>query len=162
MRARQLGRDYDEDCKIVGWCGGRAVGEEAGPNAMVAVPTPTGEVVAHAGDFVVEQDGQFYVGHAIMLWGPNASKGAKLVVEERQRQQAEEGYTVEHDRQHAWPVQPHRTPLVRAAIAYLHRNIAWWPWDVGSFKLTPEDRVRELVKAAALAVAEVDRLLDEE
>lgn len=34
----------------------------------------------------------------------------------------------------------------------------FWPWDACWWKPTPEDRVRELVKAGALITAEIDRL----
>lgn len=33
-----------------------------------------------------------------------------------------------------------------------------WPWEAEAFKPTPDDRVRELVKAGALIAAEIDRL----
>ena len=33
-----------------------------------------------------------------------------------------------------------------------------WPWDESWFKPTPDDRIRELVKAGALILAEIDRL----
>ena len=34
-----------------------------------------------------------------------------------------------------------------------------WPWDDEWWKPTPDDRIRELVKAGALIAAEIDRLL---
>jgi len=33
-----------------------------------------------------------------------------------------------------------------------------WPWDSTWWKPTPEDRVKELVKAGALITAEIDRI----
>lgn len=35
---------------------------------------------------------------------------------------------------------------------------ALWPWDAKWWKPTPDNRVRELVKAGALIAAEIDRL----
>jgi hypothetical protein len=44
---------------------------------------------------------------------------------------------------------------------YTHPNSwlpGWWPWAERFWKPTPDDRVRELVKAGALIAAEIDRL----
>ena len=37
-------------------------------------------------------------------------------------------------------------------------SVYLWPWKEAWWKPTPEDRIRELVKAGALIVAEIDRL----
>jgi len=47
-------------------------------------------------------------------------------------------------------------PEVFRSYEYDVRNI--WPWDFKWWKPTPNDRVRELVKAGALIAAEIDRL----
>jgi hypothetical protein len=63
VEARQLGRDYDEDCEIVGWCGGWAVGPEDGydENAMLIIYTLEGTHVARWGDWVIRGvKGEFY------------------------------------------------------------------------------------------------------
>ena len=86
--------------------------------------------------------------------------GADLITAERQRQIEVEGYDSVHDAQeHADEM------LCYAAIAYTfpleHEDGArflYWPWDLKSFKPTPDDRIRELVKAGALIAAEIDRL----
>ena len=94
--------------------------------------------------------------------------GAQLILGERQRQASEEGWTFEHDDRHK------NHELVRAAICYLEtestRKLAGphyshpevvphkWPWDDKYWKPTPDDRVKELVKAGALIAAEIDRL----
>jgi hypothetical protein len=84
---------------------------------------------------------------------------------ERRRQVEAEGWTPEHDDQHQWG------EIARAAAAYaLHagwsqhpRGQAWhhcapgmWPWD--SQWWTPKDARRDLIRAAALIVAEIERL----
>jgi hypothetical protein len=33
-----------------------------------------------------------------------------------------------------------------------------WPWDLNSWKPSPDNRIKELVKAGALVVAEIERL----
>lgn len=93
--------------------------------------------------------------------------GVDLIAAERRRQIEEEGWTTEHD---AGLVED---ALARAAAAYatpahlreplvghVVRMPALWPWAVHAWKPTPEDRVRELVKAGALIAAEIDRLRD--
>lgn len=81
------------------------------------------------------------------------------VLQERRRQVKEEGWTPEHDDQHG------AGELAAAAASYaLHAGDtkprgfapAWWPWDVKWWK--PRDRRRDLVKAAALLLAEIERL----
>lgn len=91
--------------------------------------------------------------------------GAELITAERQRQIDVEGYTAEHDHGHFVG-----TPLLAAARGYLavpgtvDRPIdpavspAGWPWAGRYWKPSPNDRVRELVKAGALIAAEIDRL----
>lgn len=61
IEARQLGVDYDEDCEIVSWSGGRAVGEDYGPDALMVIPTLEGDLVAVAGDWIIKGvAGEFY------------------------------------------------------------------------------------------------------
>lgn len=91
------------------------------------------------------------------------STGTELIAAERQRQIDAEGWTPEHDRDH---VGDH---LARAAVCYAtpadmrsYRSgftvPGFWPWEARFWKPTPDDRVRELVKAGALIAAEIDRL----
>lgn len=101
--------------------------------------------------------------------------GAGLIAAERQRQMDAEGWTPEHDDRHD------DGALARAACVYAtdpdtraelmltpdgEENVnvpgsgyepRHWPWE-GGWKPTPDDRVRELVKAGALIAAEIDRL----
>ncbi len=102
------------------------------------------------------------------------SRGAELIAAERARQVNEEGWTPEHDAEHA------DGALRKAAACYLDpTKVGWrrkvvehaenggrdrttvvsneWPWDVEWFKPSP-DPIRNLVKAGALIAAEIDRL----
>lgn len=82
-----------------------------------------------------------------------------LILAERRRQRDVEGYTPEHDREHILG------DLARAARCYvrapLYRRATCpmdWPWARHAWKPTPDDRVRELVKAGALYWAEIERI----
>mgnify|MGYP001580525870 CR=1 FL=1 len=82
---------------------------------------------------------------------------------ERRRQIEREGWTREHDDAHA------KGELARAAACYctgdtmttrhprrLGGPISVWPWSLSWWK--PADRRRNLIKAGALIVAEIERL----
>jgi hypothetical protein len=98
---------------------------------------------------------------------PNA---IDLIRAERQRQIEKEGYTAEHDDGHLGD------QMAVAAAFYAFpddmrdmgryqlggkevRAPRLWPWPPHYWKPTPDDRIRELVKAGALVAAEIDRLL---
>lgn len=80
---------------------------------------------------------------------------------ERDRQQAAEGWTTEHDDEH------YRGELAWAALGYLSTACAWmanrvptgpllsWPWKLEDWK--PKDKRTDLLRAAALIVAELER-----
>lgn len=83
------------------------------------------------------------------------------IAAERRRQVEAEGWSHEHDDQHA------DDELVMAAICYADpipmlmdhaggRIPAGWPWAVDWWK--PRDRRRNLIRAAALIVAEIERM----
>lgn len=72
------------------------------------------------------------------------------IIRERSRQVTEEGWSAAHDDTHT------DNELARAAACYCIGNIAYWPWDLDWWK--PTDRRRNLIKAAALIVAEIERL----
>ncbi len=88
--------------------------------------------------------------------------GVELIVEERQRQIEKEGWTFEHDSLHQ------HDELARAAATYatpnrfrsflLNGRPATFPWVKEWWKPTPNNRIKELVKAGALIAAEIDRL----
>lgn len=90
---------------------------------------------------------------------------ARDVIAERQRQVETEGWTPEHDDEHA------KGEMARAAACYVlvaaatlaplktaaRHVVEWlWPWDARWWK--PTDRRRDLVKAGALIIAEIERL----
>lgn len=90
--------------------------------------------------------------------------GAQRILEERKRQIRREGFTEQHDDQ-----EHHKRELLTAALCYA-QNVynkrpaskfvpGAWPWDVDEYKPTPDDPVKQLVKAGALIAAEIDRLL---
>lgn len=85
----------------------------------------------------------------------------ELIAEERQRQVSVEGYTKEHDL-----LTHSSSELAMASMCYA-LDPAWrpskiaplgWPWGEKYWKPTPNDRIRELIKAGALIVAEIERL----
>lgn len=96
-------------------------------------------------------------------------KAIELIAEERERQINVEGWTADHDAKHdneelaiaaaayccASPLRNQYRPDRVSAKACMP---AFWPWHPDWFKPTPDDRIRELVKAGALIVAEIDRL----
>jgi hypothetical protein len=98
--------------------------------------------------------------------------GVELIAAERQRQIDQEGWTPEHDDQHragelgqaaacyADPGRETRPRWVEGISGRMARAAIplRWPWEYGSWKPTPDDRLRELVKAGALIAAEIDRL----
>lgn len=78
------------------------------------------------------------------------------IAKERARQVEKEGWTPVHDDQHM------DGALAKAAACYAlvdFPNVMrtrFWPWDKEWWK--PKDRRRDLVKAAALIVAEIERI----
>jgi len=99
------------------------------------------------------------------LIATKAGQGVALIAAERVRHVEEEGYTAEHDAGHvqedlALAAACYATPARRRGYnAYSNDVPAKWPWEHYFWKPTPDDRVRELVKAGALIAAEIDRLL---
>lgn len=96
------------------------------------------------------------------------SDAIDLIRAERERQVSEEGWTTEHDDEHlgydlrlaaacyALP-ESERVRILEDDV-YLHLRSLIWPWTEDYWKPTPDDPVRELVKAGALIVAEIERL----
>lgn len=92
----------------------------------------------------------------------------ELIATERARQIEQEGWTAEHDAKH----QP--AELAQAGISYAAQAATQmklnthetcdtmnWPWEYSWWKPS-RDPVRNLVKAAALIAAEIDRELREQ
>ena len=83
-----------------------------------------------------------------------------LVKKEREKQISKHGYTTVHDRQHS------KKAVLYGALAYLNSviyssnvGIEDWPFKEESFK--PEGDIKNLVKAAAMIIAEIDKRLEE-
>lgn len=110
-----------------------------------------------------------------ILWLPQSVTALDLIAAERRRQVEALGYSTQRDDAYALG------ELGRAAGAYIaaERQREWygpvvvnrplalatfcgWPWELESFKpaadSTPVARIRELTKAGALIVAEIERL----
>ncbi len=90
----------------------------------------------------------------------------ELIKAERERQVSAEGWTLQHDDGHT------RAELSRAALCYVDAAASQavvggkgetygpadeWPWETEAFKAA-DDPIRNLVKAGALIVAEIERL----
>lgn len=89
------------------------------------------------------------------------SKAVQDVCDERERQIEDEGWSVEHDDSHV------TGEMASAAGCYLlfgqdhafpaeHPPIRFWPWDAEWWK--PKDKRRNLVRAGALVIAEIERM----
>lgn len=88
------------------------------------------------------------------------------IANERQRQVEQEGWSAEHDDEHtdgslaqaaACYAAPHAvTPFRQGGMPLNDRWRLYWPWGRKWWK--PKDRRRDLVRAAALIVAEIERL----
>lgn len=90
----------------------------------------------------------------------------ELIDDERSRQIVVEGWSPGHDDSHDCG------EMAMAAAAYAlpddYRGCCdpdaplHWPWAAEWWKPSPDDRIRELVKAGALIVAEIERLQRQE
>lgn len=104
-----------------------------------------------------------------MTKAPLPLSGVNLIFAERERQKFDEGWTAEHDAEHTYgeladaAASYAMTPDTRATITAVCMERdglpPMWPWDKQWWKPTPDNRIRELVKAGALIAAEIDRLL---
>jgi len=104
-----------------------------------------------------------------------SSAAARAILAERERQKGAEGWTTEHDDHHtggelaaaaacyAWCGSLSGEAREAAVQFPLSVRLAWpvilkrlWPWSADWWK--PKDRRRDLVRAGALILAEIDRL----
>jgi hypothetical protein len=161
------------------WRVGRnTLSDEPIPVAPGAVPTARAAVLALVDRMVADREREAHAraleAHGSMLLdaeralaaatrrGEEAERAGAvgLIAAERARQQTAEGWDTGHDDEHD------QGELAAAAASYAapYRGIvpevppATWPWGRRWWKPTPDDRVRELVKAGALIVAEIERL----
>ena len=99
-----------------------------------------------------------------------------LIKAERARQIQEEGFTVEHDDLHTRGEMALAAAVYATTHEYRHMELPYpWPWDKKWYKPEPgmepenpnpvqarkpsdEGRIKELVKAGALIVAEIERI----
>lgn len=93
-------------------------------------------------------------------------EGTALIAQERLRQVADEGFTAaiddEWDEDLAAAAACYAMPMYRREVVHDTGGPTGlpvdWPWSDEWWKPTPDDRIRELVKAGALIAAEIDRL----
>jgi len=90
------------------------------------------------------------------------TKSAMYLIAEEREKQINKGFNWRHDDEHDCH-QLSDAAIVYAAPAPLRYQVMnWWPWDKKWLKeddsFTTEGRIRELVKAGALIVAEIERL----
>lgn len=100
------------------------------------------------------------------LGDADISRGARDVLIERHRQVIEEGWDVEHDDQHApgelasagsaYAVNASHALQGMSPIDSKHELPVGFPWDEEWWK--PKDVRSDLVRAAALLIAEIDSL----
>ena len=86
---------------------------------------------------------------------PYTAQAVHDVLAERRRQIEAEGWTPEHDDHHL----PNELALAAASYVCADEGdvpLVIWPWDWSWWK--PKDRRRNLVKAGALILAEIERL----
>lgn len=92
-----------------------------------------------------------------------------LIAAERMRQIEKEGWVAEHDDEHSEGQlsdaaacyamsEGHRSKYASYNVLHGKPFPRWWPWEFAWWKPTPDDRIKELVKAGALIVAEIERL----
>lgn len=100
--------------------------------------------------------------------------GIELIAAERERQVSKERWTPGHDDHHcdgslALAGASYALAVgVRSHPSLSDGRVRWalsseipppyWPWDEDWWKPTPDDPIRQLVKAGALIAAEIDRL----
>lgn len=107
-----------------------------------------------------DRPGYVMSGPAKAEWALHSATACSAVAEiaaERQRQKDKEGWSEEHDDKHA------DGSLAEAAACYAAGNkVAYldgcelWPWEAEWWK--PKDKRRNLIRAAALLVAEIERM----
>jgi hypothetical protein len=96
----------------------------------------------------------------VLAPAPESARGEAVawrdVLAERRRQIVAEGWTPEHDDGHAQGEMADAAALYASLRVRHIAGFATWPWSPDWFK--PKDRRRDLVKAGALILAEIERL----
>ena len=90
--------------------------------------------------------------------------GIELIAEEQQRVREQEGFTLESDKQYK------NNELVKGAISYLRTPMynvhiqtgqlapMEFPFKQEWWKPSPDDRIKELIKAGQMIASEIDKL----
>lgn len=92
------------------------------------------------------------VAHALV-----AARGVLAEIAAERSRQVSKGYTAAHDDEHFGAVtDPRPSPLARAAASYALRDPGLWPEGWGPWQARP--RRRDFIRAAALLVAEIERM----
>ncbi len=125
---------------------------EALAQFMIRHSFATGHGDTHAG-LLAELEAQMPMPRPAAAW-----LALREVAAERQRQIEQEGWSPEHDDDHV------RGEMASAAASYAVYGleggeaiaIGIWPWSADWWK--PKDRRRDLVRAGALIIAEIERL----
>ena len=115
--------------------------------AVYAVITPDGGLLSHA---VAVGRYRAMLSAAPTAQGQGWGKALEDIAAERRRQIEGEGYDPSHDDGYTM------SELLRAAVSYIKGFPEAWPWHSKFWK--PRDERRNLVKAGALIVAEIERL----
>ncbi len=95
--------------------------------------------------------------------------GIELITDERKRQIEKEGWTAEHDEVHKNGELANMAALYAITNKPLYKKPGYFndtlfevlypeDWDMKWWKPTPDNKIKELVKAGALIAAEIDRL----
>ena len=85
------------------------------------------------------------------------NQAAADVLAERARQVSAEGWSADHDDAHFdGAIARAAASYALASAGYLHLGAEIWPWDAKWLKST--NQRRDLVKAGALIIAEIERL----
>lgn len=133
--------------------------EGALSNDSAETPSPAG-LYAHNVD--CPEQGADYLGQTSV--DEDLKTAVCNVLMERQRQIAQEHWTPEHDDEHqggdlavaAASYALHAAATLAAAPDYAKQSARLWPWEGNSYK--PRDPYRDLVRAAALLLAEAERM----
>lgn len=99
----------------------------------------------------------------IYLARASSRPGIALIAAECKGHISREGWLPAHDDTHknaelAYAASAYAGPVWNSAVPKSGPPVQW-PWDPEWWKPSPNDRVRDLVKAGSLIVAEIDRLL---
>lgn len=151
--ARRIAEDYGYHQIVVI---ARAVGEHGSEHVTTyGADREHCAVAAHIGEFLRTK---------VMGWPCEPHEQvASEIARERERQMQAEDWTAEHDDAHGdgalaraagcYALHAGQAPMAQVPDRYAPQD---WPWDARWWK--PKDRRRDLIRAAALIVAEIERL----